>query len=746
MSTSASTSLSTSASTSYTTPPPSRIGFWGWEVGNGAGSGGLQGTSEITSSEAKNGSYCLRVNPTDGNSGHIYCGTFDSNGDYVNFISDDVYCKFDFKYKQLPAESTDGVVESTIATVRYVSNRRIELTIGSDGKLRVRGYDSTLAGTGSTVLSSDTWYRINLYSSISGGINPSPYALLIDGETELSGSVVQSTFSAHNLCLGREGAAPGSRLNGDVDFYYDNVVIDENWHPGDTGVILLGTTGNGTYTGWTGDYTAVDEIPISASGDYITSVADTRESVTHDNIDESTDGEFFGSINGLKVLSYVYHNLFGTTTTGLLSNGAIEETVAEGLTSTHAHGKWFWYDPDTKQPWTVSAANACEATVYAAGANRRCYALTLEMEFGTDQPQPVTTTSASTSGTTSATSSLTTSASTSLTTTATTSATTSASSSLTTSATTSATFSASTTATTSASSSLTTSASSSLTTTATTSATSSLTTTASTSLTTSATTTGTSSWSTTATSSLTTSATSSLTTSASTSGTTSGSTSASSSATISSFSTSASTSATLSSFSTSQSTSASLSTVSSSLTTSHSTSQSTSASSTSASSTPPPAVPPVETVQHIPMLTLNRAGNSQRNPIVREIHFRVKFHKHDEYETLTGMWIEANGEIITQLTDRAVETEYDIYCDVIAGEDLLSGDPAVLNIVNVTTDYLPQIKLEDDDDLIVPYDGAPRTTHVQAGVYIANTPNEFILLDGYNAPNIDQPAVIRPDQ
>jgi hypothetical protein len=144
------------------------------------------------------------------------------------------------------------------------------------------------------------------------------------------------------------------------------------------------------------------------------------------------------------------------------------------------------------------------------------------------------------------------------------------------------------------------------------------------------------------------------------------------------------------------------------------------------------------------MLVLNRAGNSSRNPICDDVHFRIRFHKHNEFESLTAMWVASSGGVFSTLTTRCVETDYEVYCDVQAGVDLESGNPPVLNVIHVTTSYLPQVQVAEGDDLSALYSGPPKNTHVKAGIYVSDKPAEFILLDGYNASTRAAPAVIRP--
>jgi hypothetical protein len=127
------------------------------------------------------------------------------------------------------------------------------------------------------------------------------------------------------------------------------------------------------------------------------------------------------------------------------------------------------------------------------------------------------------------------------------------------------------------------------------------------------------------------------------------------------------------------------------------------------------------------MVRLNRAGNSQRNPIITAIPFQIRYHKHSADETLTSCWISlSDGSVFVTLTGRCVVSDFMITVDVTAGTDLQSGDPPVLNVINFTTVI-----------------GAAEL-HTQRGIFVVDPPETFIALDGYNAPSSGEPLVFRP--
>jgi hypothetical protein len=126
------------------------------------------------------------------------------------------------------------------------------------------------------------------------------------------------------------------------------------------------------------------------------------------------------------------------------------------------------------------------------------------------------------------------------------------------------------------------------------------------------------------------------------------------------------------------------------------------------------------------MVRLNRAGDSQRNPIITDIPFQYRFNKHDATETLTALVVRVDDSIITDLTSRCLTENYVITCDVTAGVDLQSGDPAVLNVFHITTEVNG-----------VAY-------QAKHGIWVSDEIDTMIILDGYIADSSGSPVVFRP--
>lgn len=150
------------------------------------------------------------------------------------------------------------------------------------------------------------------------------------------------------------------------------------------------------------------------------------------------------------------------------------------------------------------------------------------------------------------------------------------------------------------------------------------------------------------------------------------------------------------------------------------TSTSTSTSTTTSTTTTTATMPPLERTPPRRMVLLNRSGDVQDNPILAGLRFRVKLHKHGD-ESLRRCWVTRDGSVFKDLTARCVETETQVYVDVVAGTDLEADFPALLNRINFTT----------SDEV-----------HHSFGVWIADVPPHVVLLDGYDGQDPDHPIVV----
>jgi len=135
--------------------------------------------------------------------------------------------------------------------------------------------------------------------------------------------------------------------------------------------------------------------------------------------------------------------------------------------------------------------------------------------------------------------------------------------------------------------------------------------------------------------------------------------------------------------------------------------------------------------------TLNHAGNSQDNPILQGLRFRVTLEKHDSAETLKKAWVESPlGVVFYDLTSLASTTDTTISFAIESGVQLRHAFPAALNVIHVSTS---SGKVKRGAYVVSAYGNA-----IDVGVRLetTGTPPNRIELDGYNGDDFTKPHII----
>ncbi len=183
--------------------------------------------------------------------------------------------------------SYSSIVEETIATWSDDVGVQVSLQLRSSGYLTLtRGMKAgTILGTGTTAISTSTWYliEVHLYIDSTSGIaelklnNTTPLEIDFDGNTQnQTGNTMTKT------AIGQQEAASA------MNQYFDDYGLDDaNWL-GDTRIQKLQPTGAGASTGWTPstppNWHAVDEIPAVDSDYVVTNSNDILDTYEASNL------------------------------------------------------------------------------------------------------------------------------------------------------------------------------------------------------------------------------------------------------------------------------------------------------------------------------------------------------------------------------------------------------------------------------------------------------------------------------
>lgn len=342
----------------------------GFEAGNTRELYSSSGTLSIQSAVARSGGYALRVNPTGSGTGKAVIYGISTSGAATNLSAPTVYVRFYFLFAQAPAASEEffGVYS------------RLYLRLTPSGTIEAYDYTGTaLLASGTTALSPNTWYRIEVYTTNTGG-STLAQEVRIDGTTEMTCTGMGAS-GVNSVNLGKGT----NRNSSSVDFYYDDVRIDDDAWPGPGKIALMRVSGDGTYTGWTSNggpkYMCVDEWPDNATSDYIhTSTPNTAYSATL-----GVNPLVTGVIPVVKAVGVTQvANGAQQVKLRLKSSATNTDTAGKTTTSYSLQSMLLTADPATGSAWTPEALTNLEVGV-VSGTNSyypaACTALGLMVEY-----------------------------------------------------------------------------------------------------------------------------------------------------------------------------------------------------------------------------------------------------------------------------------------------------------------------------------------------------------------------------
>jgi hypothetical protein len=228
------------------------------------------------------------------------------------------------------------------ATILQNANADFKLQLDSSGQLVLLNQTGATVYT-SSALSTGTWYWIGLKIVVG---DSGAYDLRLNGTSLSSGTSDFYGSTATHTTL-RLGVIPASSLT--LDAHFDNFVVSDTLSDNQLIVKRLDVVGNGANTAWTGDYTAIDEIPPTTS-DYISNNTNTAK--------ESYDFEACASSASV-VSDPLCVKLVVNAVRGSTSNGAIKLLCREGTTD-NTSGSYTTTSTNTRigliQPTTPGAS------------------------------------------------------------------------------------------------------------------------------------------------------------------------------------------------------------------------------------------------------------------------------------------------------------------------------------------------------------------------------------------------------
>jgi hypothetical protein len=355
----------------------STINFGGFESGASTGISGWDGpvsnTASFQTTTKHTGSYALKVNPTTTGVGYGLILGLPANGcqPAINAGASVAtsYVSFYLNLETLPSSLSEQIFDVENTASAYKCSVRLT----SAGNLAFYDTTPTLQATGTTVLSTGTWYLIDVKCGTSA--STAAWEVRINGVSEISGSSANTTATnAGEINLGKRTDRNGKGIT----VYYDDWSWSDSAYPGAQQTTVLVPNGAGNALQWvagvgTADYTSVAELPNDGNTTYLKSDLTSGHAFSVAMTNTSTAG-ITGTVNSVKVDVIVARDggTNGAVNVRLRSNTTNSDTSTSGTTTSsyNERGKISDTDPATSSAWTLSGVDGTEAGVLEASTTQ----------------------------------------------------------------------------------------------------------------------------------------------------------------------------------------------------------------------------------------------------------------------------------------------------------------------------------------------------------------------------------------
>ena len=282
-----------------------------------------------------------------------------SVGNYAN-----LYLTFHFQIVTLPG---GGNTEEICSFFKYTNPYKAAVRIDPDGKLSLwDSVPSQIGSTGTTVLTTGVWYRIEVYCGTGAA---GSMEVRINGVSEISTTGNLGTVNSGDAAVGKYH----NRSNQGVEFIYDDVWLDDAAYQGDFEVKRMVPDGDGNYTAWTGTYADVDEQPPDNDTSYIySSTSGHAETIT---LQSASAAGISGTVHAVQAWAVIREasTVTSAVQVRMRSGSTDSDTTSRNFTTSYQFNCNQRATDPAGAAWTLSALDSLEVGVENNAANTiRC--------------------------------------------------------------------------------------------------------------------------------------------------------------------------------------------------------------------------------------------------------------------------------------------------------------------------------------------------------------------------------------
>lgn len=316
------------------------------------------GNAAIQGVTFRSGLYALRTANVGNALAYAVVNGQAANGTSADFSATDAYYRFYFRVTAFPGAAAQAFFMALSTTLL----QKLQLRITTTGTVTVLNAAAAIVGTTTATLTTGVWNLIQVY--VGTGAVAGPFKLYLNGRLELQGTT-DLTAAANGRCrLGRaQAVVPASAM----EYFFDDLSIDDAEMPSPGRVLIALPRANGFYTAWVGTFSDVDNIPPLVAPNITSAVINTAETVLLDSA--ATIGA--SSIRAIKSFG-VYRRDVGApgTLIGLRTRDAATDfsttTFAQPITY-DVYGQIWDVEPSSGTAWDITTFDALEVGCFTGG-------------------------------------------------------------------------------------------------------------------------------------------------------------------------------------------------------------------------------------------------------------------------------------------------------------------------------------------------------------------------------------------